>query len=82
MKELVRSDNQILEGVLCFAGTRVPVAALIEHLRGGHTADYCLEQFSSVAREQRMGVLELVERHPLASSDEKHRTGRSRRAAG
>ncbi len=54
----VRSDEKVLGGTPCFAGTRVPVKALFDHLEAGYTIDYFLAQFPTVRREQVVAVLE------------------------
>jgi uncharacterized protein (DUF433 family) len=46
-----------LGGAWCFRGTRVPVAALFEHLDQGSTVDEFLEWFPSVNREHVHQVL-------------------------
>jgi uncharacterized protein (DUF433 family) len=46
-----------LGGKWCFRGTRLPVAALFEHLDQGSTIDEFLESFPSVSREQVHHVL-------------------------
>ena len=46
-----------LGGIWCFRGTRLPVAALFEHLDQGSTIDEFLEWFPSVSREQVHHVL-------------------------
>ena len=46
-----------LGGKWCFRGTRLPVAALFEHLDQGSTIDEFLEWFPSVSREQVHHVL-------------------------
>lgn len=56
----IQSNPKILGGTPCFAGTRVPVASLFDHLRGGYTVDYFLAQFPTVAREQVEAVLDLA----------------------
>ena len=58
ISEIVRSDKEILGGTPCFAGTRVPVKSLFDHLEGGYSIDYFLEQFPSVKREQVTALLE------------------------
>jgi uncharacterized protein (DUF433 family) len=52
MSKVVSVNPNVLGGTPVFAGTRVPVEALFDHLRGGYTIDYFLEQFPSVSREQ------------------------------
>lgn len=46
-----------LGGAWCFRGTRLPVAALFEHLDQDSTIDEFLEWFPSVSREQVHEVL-------------------------
>ena len=46
-----------LGGAWCFRGTRLPVAALFEHIDQGSTIDEFLEWFPSVSREQVHQVL-------------------------
>jgi uncharacterized protein (DUF433 family) len=46
-----------LGGAWCFRGTRLPVAALFEHIDRGSTIDEFLEWFPSVSREQVHKVL-------------------------
>lgn len=49
-----------LGGAWCFRGTRLPVAALFEHLDQGSTIDEFLDWFPSVDREQVPRVLTFV----------------------
>ena len=59
MKSNVVSVNKNVQGGMpCFAGTRVPVAALFDHLESGYTIDYFLTQFPTVSREQVIALLE------------------------
>jgi uncharacterized protein (DUF433 family) len=51
-------NPKVLGGTPCFAGTRVPVKSLFDHLEGGYNVDYFLTQFPSVSREQILTVLE------------------------
>ena len=46
-----------LGGAWCFRGTRLPVAALFEHLDRGSTIDEFLEWFPAVNREHLHAVL-------------------------
>jgi len=57
------SNPKILGGTLCFAGTRVPVESLFDHLLRGYTIDYFLSQFPTVKREQVDAVLESAKQH-------------------
>jgi uncharacterized protein (DUF433 family) len=55
---IVTSSPDILSGTPVFAGTRVPVQALIDYLEGGETIDDFLAGFPTVRREQVMAFLE------------------------
>ena len=57
-RSVVTSSPEILSGVPVFAGTRVPVQALIDYLEGGETIDDFLEGFPTVKREQVVAFLE------------------------
>jgi uncharacterized protein (DUF433 family) len=54
----VIANKDILGGVPCFAGTRVPVAALFDYIEQGHTVPEFLDDFPSVAPAQALSVLE------------------------
>lgn len=49
----------------CFAGTRVPVQLLLDHLKHGETIDDFLEGAPSVSREQAELFLELEAENPV-----------------
>lgn len=55
---IVTSSPDILSGTPVFAGTRVPVQALIDYLEGGETIDDFLSGFPTVKREQVVAFLE------------------------
>ncbi len=57
-QDVIRIDKQILGGTPCFAGTRVPVRSLFDHLKLSYTVDGFLEQFPTVKREQVEALLE------------------------
>ena len=52
------TNAKIMHGTPCFAGTRVAVQSLFDHLESGYTIDEFLEQFPTVRREQVTGLLE------------------------
>ncbi len=58
MKKLVVIDPEILGGEAVFAGTRVPVRGLFDHLEAGESIEDFLEGFPGVPRTQ---VIELLE---------------------
>lgn len=51
-------DPEIMNGMPCFRGTRVPFKNLIDYLEGGHSLGEFLEQFPSVTREMAVQALE------------------------
>jgi uncharacterized protein (DUF433 family) len=53
-------DPDRMSGLPCFAGTRVPVQMLLDHLKHGDTIDDFLEGAPSVSREQAELFLELA----------------------
>ena len=55
---IVTSSPDILSGTPVFAGTRVPVQALIDYLEGGETIVDFLAGFPTVRREQVVAFLE------------------------
>jgi uncharacterized protein (DUF433 family) len=59
-ESVIHSDPDILGGVPVFAGTRVPIRALIDYLSGGQPLSEFLEDFPSVSREQAVVALRLA----------------------
>jgi len=55
---IVTLSPDILSGTPVFAGTRVPVQALIDYLEGGETIDDFLAGFPTVKRDQVVAFLE------------------------
>ncbi len=55
---LIDRNPEILGGTPVFAGTRVPVRVLLEHLEAGDRLDDFLDDFPSVSREHAVAVLE------------------------
>ena len=62
----VKRDPDIMSGVLCFSGTRVPVKNLFDYLEGSSSLEDFLEDFPSVSRERAVAVLEAA-RESLAA---------------
>jgi uncharacterized protein (DUF433 family) len=52
-------DAERMSGMPCFAGTRAPVQAVLDHIEAGATLDDFLEGFPSVKRPQAVAFLEL-----------------------
>jgi uncharacterized protein (DUF433 family) len=59
--DVVQQSDEILGGALVFAGTRVPVRALMDYLAAGDTIDDFLDDFPTVTRDQVIEVLKLTE---------------------
>ena len=55
---LIGRNPEILGDTPVFAGTRVPVRVLLEHLEAGDRLDDFLDDFPSVSREHAIAVLE------------------------
>jgi len=53
----VDRDPEKCGGAWCFAGTRMPVISLFEHLDGGSTIDEFLEWFPGMSEDQIHEVL-------------------------
>jgi len=59
-EEILSRDPEVMNGALVFAGTRVPVEILVQHLTAGDAIDVFLEDFPTVTREQAIAYLELT----------------------
>jgi len=55
---IIIADAEILNGIPCFRGTRVPFKNLIDYLEGGHPLDEFLRQFPAVTRDMAIQALE------------------------
>lgn len=58
--DIVSRDPEVVSGALVFAGTRVPVEVLVQHLAAGDSLDRFLDQFPGVSREQAIAYLEMT----------------------
>ena len=67
-KSVVKIDPGIMSGTPCFAGTRVPVRALLDYIEGGETLDEFLEQYPTVSRKQAVAFLEQASEQLLATA--------------
>jgi len=56
--KLVTVDPEVHGGTPVFAGTRVPIKTLFDHLEAGDSIEVFLEDFPSVSRELAIAVLE------------------------
>jgi len=55
---IIVADPEIMSGMPCFRGTRVPFKNLIDYLEGGHSLGEFLAQFPTVEREAAIQALE------------------------
>ena len=56
-EQIVSQDPNVMPGTLVFAGTRVPVESLIQHIVAGESLGLFLEDFPTVSREQVVAYL-------------------------
>jgi len=61
-------NPEVLGGEPVFAGTRVPVKSLFDHVENGDSIEHFLEGFPSVRRDQVLAALEHVEDLAVAQS--------------
>ena len=57
-KQIITVDAEILGGTPVFAGTRVPIRTLFDHLEAGDPLEVFLDDFPSVSRDLAVAVLE------------------------
>ena len=65
-ERIIVIDQEIMNGMPCFRGTRVPFKNLIDYLEGGHSLGEFLRQFPAVTREMAVRSLEEAKDSPLA----------------
>ncbi len=66
---LVWIDPQRMSGTPCFAGTRVPVQHLLDHLEGGDSIADFLDGFPGVTREQVVSFLRRARDREVAEAE-------------
>ena len=71
-QRIVHSDPEILGGTPVFAGTRVPVRTLLDHLEAGDRLDDFLDEFPTVSRAQAVSFLEEAMAAVLHAKAERH----------
>ena len=67
---LIDRNPEILGGTPVFAGTRVPVRILMEHLEAGDRLDDFLVDYPTVSRRQAVAVLERATTMLVSGGDE------------
>ena len=66
---IVNKDPEILGGTPVFAGTRVPVRILFEHIEAGDSLDDFLDNFPTVTRNQTTALLDLAMKQIIESDE-------------
>ena len=56
--QTISRHPDVMNGALVFAGTRVPVEILVQHLTAGDSLGTFLDDFPTVSREQAVAYLE------------------------
>ena len=67
---LIDRNPDILGGIPVFAGTRVPVRILMEHLEAGDRLDEFLDDYPTVSRHQAVALLERATTMLVSGTDE------------
>jgi uncharacterized protein (DUF433 family) len=57
-QDVIHIDPETLGGIPVFVGTRVPLQALIDYIRGGHPLADFLDDFPTVSHAQAVAALE------------------------
>ena len=63
---IIVANPEILQGIPCFRGTRVPFKNLIDYLEAGHSLGEFLREFPTVTREMAIQALEEAKESLLA----------------
>ena len=59
-EQIITCDEDVVSGTPVFAGTRVPVAILIDYLKAGDSLERFLDGFPTVTRAQAIAFLDLA----------------------
>jgi uncharacterized protein (DUF433 family) len=57
LEPVLSRDPEVMHGKLCFRGTRVPLAVLLDNLEEGMGVDEFVQEYPSVPREQALAVV-------------------------
>ena len=66
VQSIIVADPEVMNGMPCFRGTRVPFKNLMDYIEGGHSLSEFLDQFPSVTREMAVQALEEAKESLLA----------------
>ncbi len=67
IEQVVVRDDDILDGMPVFVGTRVPVQILLDYLEAGQPLDEFLDDFPTVRRQQATQLLEILKQALLST---------------
>ena len=59
-EQIITCNEEIVSGTPVFAGTRVPVAILIDYLKAGDSLERFLDGFPTVTRAQAIAFLDMA----------------------
>ena len=59
-EQIITCDEEVVGGMSVFAGTRVPVAILIDYLKAGDSLERFLDGFPTVTRAQAVAFLDIA----------------------
>jgi uncharacterized protein (DUF433 family) len=59
IQSVINIDKDILGGEPVFAGTRVPIQSLFDHLKAGISLEEFLDDFPTVSKEQAIALIEI-----------------------
>jgi len=65
--QIISRSPDVMSGAPVFAGTRVPVQALIDYFAGGHPLEEFLDDFPTVRREQALELLQQIKEMLVAA---------------
>jgi uncharacterized protein (DUF433 family) len=66
VEPVIVSDPEVMNGMPCFRGTRVPFKNLIDYLEGGYSLGEFLRQFPTVTQDMAVQALEEAKNSLLA----------------
>ena len=59
-EQIITCNEEVVSGTPIFAGTRVPVAILIDYLKSGDSLERFLDGFPTVKRTQAIAFLDMA----------------------
>jgi uncharacterized protein (DUF433 family) len=69
-KPLITISPEYLSGAPVFTGTRVPIQALFDYIKGGDPLDKFLDDYPDVSREHAVAVLKLAHQAAITEASQ------------